>query len=167
MNEEQELMLLIALILNQSIPSEQAWLNTVLLKERIKKRNLEYSIISFLKMESNEIENIIREGDVVLHRFPRNMSAYIHDMAYTVFTKFEKISNLWLNENKQILNDQEIVKNFATIPGIGKHKAIQGLYLLSVLYPINISNEYAYHMKKTCPNFLENYIHDIDIILSN
>lgn len=165
MTEEQALCFITGIIMNQSIPSNQAWLNAVELKNRIIEKYHYYTVTQIMDMGSLLLEKIMRSKNMVLHRFPKNMSAYIYKTVCEIFCNYDgKVTNLWLYEN-QLLLEGDIYNNLISLSGIGKHKAIQALIMLSEIYNFNISTKYFDYIKKECPDFMFNYLEDISAVL--
>lgn len=157
---ETSAMLIIGLILNQSVSSRQVWKNVSLLRSRVEEAAGGFSFEVLEKLGVFYIEALIRKDGRVLHRFPGNMANYIYQTSVIVNKTFHgDARKIWLDGDK-VLADDRIVERLCELSGIGRHKAIQGLFMLSLIFPIEVSAKYGNYIESACPDFLNNYQDD-------
>lgn len=151
---------IVGLIFNQSYDSEKAWKTPRELKARL---NLE-------KLDLKELERIgyqaIYEAvsqKPCLHRFPSVMAKNLYSSIQTINSEFmSNPRNIWSDAD-----EEQILKNLKRLKGIGDHKAVQGLLLLSRLGETpQVSDKYMEYMKNACEKFHENADRDVSYILN-
>lgn len=150
--------LLFGLILNQGVKSSTAWRAPKELKKRLGLKELIADNVLQIGYEKLYSAFVISP---CLHRFPETMVNYLFETCITISKEFgNDPRNIW-----RVKNNDEIINNFRLLPGIGSHKSILGLVVLSFLDDeIELNHKYIQYVNEKCSGLLMT-IHDVINIL--
>jgi uncharacterized HhH-GPD family protein len=115
---------LLGLIFNQNIKAERAWQAPFTLFERLSTNDPN----SILYIPVTEVEFAIQTSPAI-HPFSRDMASRVISSTDLLISKYGgDARNIWKPE----VGAQELISRFVEFYGIGNHKAIVGLFLLTV-----------------------------------
>ncbi len=125
--------LLLAMMLDQQIPLQRAFMGPYLLEQRLNAR-LTPKLIN--KMDTLELVSVFSESPS-LHRFPKSMAERAKSLTETVIKEFNSNVELIWDKN---LTAEQILINIKSLPGFGEQKAKIFLALLAKQFNIKPSN---------------------------
>jgi len=121
---------LIGLVLDQQIAMQKAFSGPLELKKRLGHLNVK----KIAAMPQDEFITIVATKPAI-HRFPASMGKRVHDACRVIVDDFGgKAENIWKNEP----DAKAAMKQFNTVPGIGKTKQKLAMLLLARYYNIEL-----------------------------
>lgn len=151
--------LITGLIFNQSCPSHVAWHAPRGLYLRLALPQLTPSALHASGYDAIFAAIAAKPS---LHRFPKVIAGY-------VAAAMASITDVYAGDPRALWADgtaEEIMARLTALRGIGKHKAAQGVLLLSGMGEIAVSTDtLEAYMREHCASFLHNLPQDVDAIL--
>lgn len=121
---------LLGLCFNQTIKAEQAWQAPKRLMDRL--GTTDVTVIA--KMNYNDVEKVIAQSPA-LHPFSGNMAKYVINSCNLLTEKYEgDARNIWCKGE----DCQELIKRLTEFSGVGKHKAVVAIFLLTVEFGVAV-----------------------------
>lgn len=160
MQRDQAIVFVFGLIFNQGIQSQLAWHAPHALKQRL---NLaEYDLAVLEAIGPDALLDALTQP-TALHRFTRTMAANLTQTIQFLNRNYDGDPRLlWQGQTPDAA-----FQSLLQLRGIGKHKAIQALFLLEAMGELAgpIPDAYYAHMQEKCHRFLPNIQQDIALIL--
>jgi len=141
---------LFGLVFNQNQKAERAWSAPYVLKERLGTLNPE----KILSIPQTLLQKAFEERPA-LHPFVSRTAQHIYGVCKLLATEYRgDARNVW-EGNKTI---SEIIRELQKFPGIGKHKAVVGVFLLRRHLGIPIKDDGTrLNIRTTCPSLYAIY----------
>lgn len=141
---------LLGLIFNQNIKAEKAWKAPEILFERLNSRSVEF----IASLDTERVEEAIRLSPCI-HPFAYQMSNRIVKCSGLLLSKYDSDArNIWTPS----IDAKGLMNRLVEFDGIGQHKAIVGLFLLTVELGVTVWDDSTkISVAKECPSLAQIY----------
>ena len=135
---------LLGIIFNQAIQAEQAWQAPKIIMERLGTNDIN----RIVSLNPEIIENAVSQYPAV-HPFIHNMTGFFLRSCQLLITKYDSDArNIWM----PACDISELISKLTEFAGIGKHKAIVGIFILTVELDVVVYDDGTnIDIAKECP----------------
>lgn len=141
---------LLGLLFNQNQKAERAWTAPYTLRDRLGTL-LPKKVIALPSQALIEAVGV----PTALHPFVERMSQHVHNICGILIERYDgDARNIW----KPVQTTTELLRRLQEFPGIGKHKATVGVFLLKHELGVPVQEDGTrLNIRSTCPNLYQLY----------